>query len=325
MKRIMILAVIVLGLFLAWKKYANRTAENGQAVNKVQAQEGSISETVETTGDVAPLNRVEIRPPISGRIDKFLVDEGSSVKAGDIMAWMSSSDRAAIIDAARAKGPEELRRWEDTYKPTPIVAPISGSIIRRDIVLGQTVDTGSTLFTMADKLIVMANVDEADIGRVRVGMPARITLDAYPDVPVDGKVFKMRFEGKNVSNVITYGVKVEPKNVPDFFRSQMTANVSLIVRTKEKVVLVPAAAISESRSGEKRVFVPGPDGKPLERAVTTGSESGENVEITGGLQAGETVMIMRRRYAPQRAATSPLVLGGSPPRGGEGSRRSRTP
>lgn len=300
-------AVIGGGLFWFLRNGNPQRGRGGETSRKIAAAEGPIEEMVEATGEVAALNRVEIKPPIQGRIEKLLVEEGDSMKEGQILAWMSSSDRAAIIDAARAKGMKELKRWEDTYKPTPIVAPMPGVVILRNVVLGQTVDASAVLFAMADKLIVIARVDETDIGRVRIGMPARITLDSYPDQPIGGHVFNILYEGKNISNVITYGVKVEPKNVPAFFRSQMTANVSLVVSAKENAVLIPAIAVSEDRSGEKRVFIPDPNGKPITQMVKTGLESGENIEILEGLKAGDPVLILRGRYAPQRGTTSPLI------------------
>lgn len=310
-----------LGALAFWFWRGRAAPAKDQAARTVMAVEGPVEETVEATGEVEPANRVEIKPPISGRVENLLVEEGDAAREGQILAWMSSADRAAVLDAARAKGPEELKRWEDAYKPTPIVAPLSGSIILRDVVVGQTVGTGDVLFAMADKLIVRANVDETDIGRVRVGMPARIALDAFLDRPIPGKVASILYEGKNVSNVITYGVKVEPRSVPPFFRSRMTANVSLVVKAKEKAVLIPLAAVREERSGEKRVLVPGPDGEPLARQVRTGAESGENVEILDGLKAGDPVLIARKRYAAQKGSSSPLVMGGRPR--GEASGESR--
>jgi macrolide-specific efflux system membrane fusion protein len=74
-----------------------------------------------------------------------------------------------VLDAARAQGPDALKRWEEDYKATPIVAPLSGTLILRDVVVGQTVDSASVLFAMSDKLIVLAQVDESDIGRVPRG------------------------------------------------------------------------------------------------------------------------------------------------------------
>jgi len=294
------------------------------SVQTVTAKLGSIQETVDATGEVLPLNRVEIKPPIAGRIEKLLVDEGNRVTAGQILAWMSSTDRASILDAARAKGPAEEQKWEDAYKPTPIIAPLSGVIILRNVVVGQTVDATVVIYAMSDKLIVKADVDETDIGRIRMGMGAIVTLDSYPDKPINGTVFQVLYEGVNTSNVITYGVKIEPKNVPPFFRSQMTANISLIANKKENVVLLPEAAIQPTSSGDRQVMVPGPDKKPVARIVQVGLENGDQAEITSGIQDGDEVLVMRKRYTPQQAASnSPLVMGGSKQsgQGGGGGRR----
>lgn len=308
-------------------KYLNKKGSRNKSFPTVTvtATEGFIEETVEATGDVAPLNRVEIKPPISGRVEQLLADEGDRVKAGQVLAWMSSSDRAAILDAARAQSAEEFHHWEDSYKPTPILAPLSGVLILRNVVVGQTVDPSAVLFAMSDKLIVVAQVDEADIGRVRQAMPARITLDAYPDQSIDGKVFQILHEGKNVSNVITYGVKIEPAHVPSFFRSQMTANVSLVVQRKESVVLLPSSAVTDNRSGGKQVLVPGPKETSVAKDIQTGIESGEKIEIVSGLAAGETVLIARAKYTPQKAVqNSPLTMGGRPATSGSGSRSKRS-
>ena len=294
-------------------------------IQTVEAKLGSIQETVEATGEVLPLNRVEIKPPIAGRIERLLVDEGGRVRAGQILAWMSSTDRASILDAARAKGPDEEKKWQDAYKPTPIIAPLSGVIILRNVVVGQTVDATTVIYAMSDKLIVKADVDETDVGRIRLGMDAIVSLDSYPDKPISGTVFQILYEGVNTSNVITYGVKIEPKDVPPFFRSQMTANISLIATKKENVVLLPEAAIQPTQSGDRQVMVPGPDNKPVARIVQVGLENGDQAEITSGVQNGDQVLVIRKRYAPQQAASnSPLVMGGPKQnnQGGGGSNRS---
>jgi macrolide-specific efflux system membrane fusion protein len=298
-----------------------------RAFTSISVTTGPIEATVDATGAIVPLNRVEIKPPIAGRIERLLADEGDFVREGHILAWMSSDDRAAILDAARAQGPDVLKRWEEDYKATPIVAPLSGTLILRNVVVGQTVDPSSVLFAMSDRLIVLAQVDESDIGRVHTGMPARITLDAYPDVKVDGRVFEILFEGKNVSNVITYGVKVSPLNVPPFFRSQMTANVSFILQSKPQAVLLAASAVQDNPNGTKHVSVPGPDGKPVIREITIGIESGDKVEILSGLRPGDPVLLTRGKYVPQQGPqSSPLAMGGKPSTSGNGGAggRSRT-
>jgi macrolide-specific efflux system membrane fusion protein len=313
-KKWLILSAVILvaggGTYYALKGRSSR-GRSQTNIQTVEAKLGSIQETVEATGEVQPLNRVEIKPPIPGRIEKLLVDEGSRVAAGQILAWMSSTDRASILDAARAKGPDEEKKWQDAYKPTPIIAPLSGIIILRNVVVGQTVDATTVLYAMSDKLIVKADVDETDVGRIRMGMEAVVTLDSYPDKPIGGSVFQILYEGVNTSNVITYGVKIEPRQVPPFFRSQMTANISLVANKKENVVLLPEAAIQPSQTGERQVMVPGPDGKPTPKVVQVGLENGDQAEITSGVSDGDKVLVIRKRYTTQQAASnSPLIMNG---------------
>ncbi len=322
---LILIVVLAIASAAAWR-ISKKSRDPRLEMQTITATTGDIEETVEATGEVSPLNRVEIKPPIPGRIEKLLFDEGATVKAGDILAWLSSSDRAAILDAARAQGPDEYKYWQDAYKPTPVLAPLSGVIILRNIVIGQTVDASTVLFAMSDKLIVVAQVDEADIGKVKMNMSARITLDAYADQNIDGKVFQILHEGKNVSNVITYDVKIEPKKIPPFFRSQMTANVSLIVRQKENVVLIPSTAVQD-RDGEKRVLVPGEKNKPVPKVIETGIESGPNIEVTSGLNAGDTILLSSKKYAVQKGPqTSPLTMGNrsQQQRGGSGGGSGRS-
>ncbi len=326
MLKFIIAAAMVGGL--AWVGWRFLQPNHGKSEHKeervVVATEGPLEKVIESTGYVAPLNRVEIKPPIQGRIEELLAEEGNTVAAGQIIAWMSSTDRAAILDAARAKGMDEYKRWQDVYKPTPIVSPISGVVILRNVVAGQTVDPSTVLYAMSDELIVIAQVDESDIGQVRVGMPASITLDAYPEQPVQGTVFDILHEGKNVSNVIQYGVKIRPEKVPANFRSQMTANVSFEISKKENALLIASAAIRDGEDGNKYVLIPNPNGKPEHRQVQTGIDSGDRVEILSGLSAGEKVLLKSRKYVPQKGPqSSPLTMGGRPASGaGSGSRKN---
>ncbi|OGS00814.1 MAG: hypothetical protein A2V88_17530 [Elusimicrobia bacterium RBG_16_66_12] len=310
MKRtIIVVAAVAVAAGGAWfLHFKGGGKRRDPAARAVEAKLGPIEQSVDATGSVAPMNRVEIKPPVGGRIDTLLVDEGSLVTSGQIVAWMSSTDRAAILDAARAMGPAEFKKWQDAYKQTPVVASLPGEVILRNVVVGEAVSAGSVLFAVADTLIVNAQVDESDIGKIKIGQKARIRLDAYPDRPVDGKVYDILFEGKNVSNVITYGVKIRPGKLPPFFRSQMTANVSFLVARKEDALLLPAAAVSDMPGGKRAVsLTPGPDGKPVSREVTVGLETDDQVEILDGVAEGDKVLLPQGRYVAQKAPeSSPL-------------------
>src|SRR3989338_10376289 len=104
-----ILAVIILlvrGCAHRGKQAAKET------LRRVTVSRQDLRLTKTATGEVTPQNRVEVKPPIAGRIEQMLVREGDAITQGQILAWMSSSDRAALLDAARAQGPEVLAHWE---------------------------------------------------------------------------------------------------------------------------------------------------------------------------------------------------------------------
>jgi macrolide-specific efflux system membrane fusion protein len=249
---------------------------------------------------VQPENRLEIKPPIPGRVEEVLVDEGQQVKPGQILAWMSSSERAGLLDAARARGPEELKRWQEFYKPTPILAPISGTIIQRNVEPGQTFTSQDAVLVMSDRLTVKAQVDETDIAQIALKQQSEIVLDAYPDQPVPAEVVQLAFDAKTVNNVTTYVVDVLPKTVPAFMRSGMTANVVFHVGEKKDIMLLPSEAI-KTKDGKSYVLLKAaqPGQKNTEQEVSLGASDGKQVEITVGVNAEQVVLIPQLKAAQQ--------------------------
>lgn len=317
----LLIAILILAA-LAWWRWG-RTKNPTVVYRPVTVTRENLEKTIEATGEVSPLNRVEVKPAVNGRIDQLLVKEGDRVRSGQILGWMSSTDRAAILDAARSQGAEALKRWEDTYQPTPLRAPMTGTVILVNVVVGQTVDNGTVLFALSDRLITIAQVDEVDIGKIKLGQAARIVLDAYPRQEVLGQVFHILYEGHVVSNVVTYDVKVEPENPPPFFRSQMTANVKFILARADQALTLPANAIRKGPEGAREVLLAGPAGAPpVKQGVTLGLDTGDRVEIASGLTEGQTVLVEEKPYTPQKGqASSPLVMGGRPSSGQSGRPR----
>ncbi|HKQ30434.1 MAG TPA: efflux RND transporter periplasmic adaptor subunit [Burkholderiales bacterium] len=306
---------IVLALLMASAGglYAWRASTgNAPVYREAIAKRGDIENAVLATGVVQPRNRLEIRPPIPGRIDEILVREGEHVRRGQVLAWMSSSERAALLDAARAKGPEELKRWEELYRATPVIAPLDGMIIVRKAEPGQTFQTQSEdpMLVMSDRLVVRASVDETDIAQVRVRQPARVTLDAYPNEIMQGVVGQVAFDAKTVSNVTTYPVDVLPQRVPSFMRSGMTANVAFILSTRRNVILLPVEALRQDGKGT-HVLVPNAqekNGPPIERKLEIGVNDGQHVEVLSGLAEGETVLIAHVEIKRSPKSTTPRGL-----------------
>lgn len=273
---------------------------------------GSMEVTILVTGVAQPENRLEIKPPIAGRVETVIVKEGDFVKRGQVIAWMSSTERAALLDAARARGPEEVKKWTEYYQATPIIAPIDGTIIARNVEPGQTFTGTDPVFVMSDRLTIKANVDETDISNIKLKMKAEVTLDAYPDNPIAGTVDQIAFDAKTINSVTTYIVDVLPDQVPEFMRSGMTANVKFHVETKENVLIVPSEAI---RRKDTRIFVMVPDGaNAVEKDIQIGVTDGKRTEVLGGISEGEPVLsLIPKKGGP--SGTNPFAPSG-PRRGG---------
>ena len=129
------------------------------------------------------------------------------------------SSRASL---KRSQGQLDLRQIE--YEDTIIKAPISGTVLEKKVEEGQVITSrlsslasseGQTLVTMADlnTVYVVTEVDETDIGKVQIGQPVTITVEAYPDMPFDGEVLKIAPLGQVIQNITTFEVTSELKNV----------------------------------------------------------------------------------------------------------------
>jgi macrolide-specific efflux system membrane fusion protein len=298
--------VVVTGLYYLLRKPAKKEEFKDYKVAK-----GEMMIRITAAGGVIPQNRIELKPPLAGRIEQILVREGDYIKKGQILAWISSSDRAALLDAARAKGPEEAAKWEGVYKPTPIVAPLSGFIIARRAEPGQTIGSGDPPLVMADRLIVRAQVDETDMGKIKIGQKADITLDAYPENRIPGRLDHLAYESRVVNNVTVYDIEIELLKVSPLFRSGMTATASVIVNERKNVVLVPAEALTE-RNGTVSVLLRRKGAAPIPTPVTMGLSDGAMVEVKSGLKEGETIKISTMAMPPSTLgnATNPLGIGG---------------
>ncbi|MDR0724271.1 MAG: efflux RND transporter periplasmic adaptor subunit [Endomicrobium sp.] len=281
------------------------------SVQKIEIQEKLQTRELHVefreTGWVTPRNRLEIKPPFSGRIERILVNEGDEIKKGQIIIWMSSSERAAMIDAARAISDEEYVRWQEIYKPTPIVAPMSGFIIYRQKEPGQTVTAIDGILVMADDLIITAQIDETDLRYITIGKKLSMYLDAYPQELFEGVIEHISYESRIISNVTVYEVRIKPISKPKVFRSGMTATITITAESKSNAKSISDSFITE-KDGKKTVIInTGSDKKPVfeTRQVTTGVTDGKHTEIVSGLKDNETVIIFSKpNKTKEKSSTS---------------------
>ncbi len=272
------------------------------------AEYGTLQTFVTTTGTVQPRNRLEIKPPVNGRIEKILVREGQRVHRGQILAWMSSTERAALMDAARMDGKGSQKYWEDAYKPIPLIAPIDGMVIVRSVEPGQTIVTTAAVLVLSDRLIIKADVDETDIGRVKIGQRVSISLDAHPEVKENGKVSHISYESKTINNVTMYEVEIIPDRITEFFRSGMSANISIIENFRENVLLVPVGVLVSERQKTFVLVSRGADREPEKRMITTGLVNDQSVEVLSGITEKDPLVMPSAKTLPSSAPSG----GGNP-------------
>ena len=280
-----------------------------ETVREITPTIGSLQVVVSTTATVLPQNRLELKPPVNGRIEKIMVQEGDKVKTGQVIAWMSSTERAALLDTARGQSQERLKYWEDVYKPIPLFSPIDGEVIVATIQPGQTITTSDAVIVLSDHLIVRAQVDETDIGKIRVHQKADVTLDAYPDTKITATVGHIYYESQTVNNVTIYNVDLLPEEVPLFFRSGMNASVNFITQSKEGILIIPQEAVHKEK-GENFVFVKQNNGKgPLKVAVTLGISDDKNIEVISGVNKNDVIILTAKKYVlpKNNMGTSPFM------------------
>ncbi len=151
----------------------------------------------------------------------------------------------ASLNSAEASYAKNKTNLEYAY----IYSPIDGIVLERNIEEGETVAASfstPTLFTIANDLTQMeieADVDEADIGKVRLGQRVEFTVDAFPDKTFEGEIIEIRLMPEETSNVVTYKVIINAPNPDKILMPGMTANASLYVTEKKDILTIPNRAV----------------------------------------------------------------------------------
>ncbi len=317
-KRYIVIAAIITALILIG---AIATANSKKIKYKTEtANRCTITQFVEASGTINPVNTVSVGSTVSGLIKEIYVDFNSEVKKGQLLAQIDPANFEAQVQQNQAQinnaaanlsklqaiadydqkqyeryktlyaknfvAKSELDEKYSTYKSdlaqinaaraqinqyqaslrtaqtnlsyTKIIAPVDGTVISREIDLGQPVAASfqaPELFTIAQDLTKMqieVSVSEADIGKVKEGQDVKYTLDGYPDSDFFGKVTQVRLSPTTVSNVVTYTVIVDVNNEDLKLKPGMTANVSIITNERIDVICVPNIALK---------FTPNTDGQ----------------------------------------------------------------
>ena len=226
--------------------------------------------------------------------------------------FQTSTKELEVSKTAYDKAKADKVRAAKNLNYAEIYSPIDGIVISREVEVGQTVVSSmnvANLYTIADldNMQVVGNVDEADIGQVKVGQPVTFSVDAYPDELFNGEVTQVRLNPTEESNVVTYEVVVATSNPQHKLIPGLTANLTIYTMRKENVLLLPnnvftftprndedmlqsAAAPKDTglKDNQKCIWVV-KDGNLVPTVVTTGVSNGLKTEILSGIDSNAVV------------------------------------
>ena len=211
---------------------------------------------------------------------------------------------AEDIAAARARMARAEAQLEATavqMSDTNIRAPFDGIVTQRFAEEGAFVTptatasdvtsaTSTAIVAIANGLEVIAEVPEADIGKIKVGQKTEIQADAFPDETFEGVVKLIAPEAIERQNVTIFQVRIRLVTGLDKLRSNMNTTVSFLGDQLDDALVVPTVSII-TQSGESGVLVPGEDDEVVFKSVVLGSQVGDRIQIVDGLEEGDLVFI----------------------------------
>lgn len=240
-------------------------------VKAVVAKNTVLHDYVITNGEVETQTAIEVFPSIGGKVVQMNVSLGSPVKQGDVIAYIDPSEAGS------------------SYQKSPVVAPISGSIISSPVKTGQKVSASSVVTKIGDieNLQITASVPERYVADLSIGLKAEISLEAYPGIVFSATVVR-------ISPVLDATTRTK-EVILNFDDKDLRVNAGMFAKIKLYTVdyagkiAIPQDALTNQ--GDKYfLYVVKEDNTVEKREVTLGKNVGGYYQILSGINVGETVV-----------------------------------
>jgi HlyD family secretion protein len=213
-----------------------------------------------------------------------------------------SQAEIAKAEAQVAQAKAALENAEEDLRNSTIVSPITGLVLSRDVSVGDGVSSililgsqATLVMTLGDtsEVYVQGKVDEADIGKVYLGQPARIVVESFKDKKFTGKVTRISPFGKEKDNVTTFEVRVSILNPGGQLKANMSANAEIVLEEKKNVLMVPEASLIYDKDRKASVELPDPKAENGRKKVPVkiGISNGVKTEVISGLSEKQQVVL----------------------------------
>jgi len=237
-----------------------------------------------------------------GLIATSLLEDADKAYQLGLNKQTAARSSVSVKKAEVARAQAALERAENDLRNSTIVSPMNGLVLSRDVEVGDAVSSilvlgsqATLVMTLGDvsSVYVLGKVDEADIGKVYFGQPARIVVESFKDKKFQGKVTKISPLGVIKDNVTTFEVRVSIQNPGGELKANMSANAEIILEEKKGVLLAPEAAVVYDKERKPSIEIPDAREKSGKRkvAVKLGISNGVKAEVVEGLKAGDKIVL----------------------------------
>ena len=304
----------------------NDHVKNGQVLAKINTekldaqvlQDKAQLASARASVDNAKVTVIETEAEYKRDLDARQRSKFQIVSQHDVDTAKAAYDRAVVAvttaQASVTQAEANLTIDETNVNFAVIKSPVDGIVLSRSIEPGQTIAASfsvTTLFEIAEdlrKMILQVNIDEADVGKVKVGQPVLFTVDAYPGRQFPGTITIIRYSSTTTNNVVTYLAEISVNNGDLLLRPGMTATATITVQSIPDALLVSNHALrflpsAGNTEGSSTSFFPAPpgsnqtanaessaalnnprvwvarDGRPTPISVTVGATDGKVTEI----------------------------------------------
>ena len=284
----------------------------GDAVKKDQLLAEMDPATIENRIEINRAELANLQAQLQSKTAQLALKEANLARQRNLVAGNAAAKQAldqAVADLAAAQADVEateaqIRKQQATLAGdevdlgyTKIYAPMAGTVVANAVKEGQTVNavqSAPTIVTIADlsTMTVRAEVSEADVGRLKVGMEAYFTLLGQPGKRFTGKLRQIEPSPTVENNVVLYNALFDVPNPEGELMMSMSAQVFFVQAAARDVLLVPAGAVSAKRDGSgAEVTVVTASGASEARTVETGIRNRVSVEVKRGLEEGDQVVV----------------------------------
>jgi HlyD family secretion protein len=220
-----------------------------------------------------------------GDVERLERDLEIAAKAEEILSQ-------SILTLEAQLGVIELRT-----RKAKVAAPFDGIVVKLHGEEGESVVPGKLLFTLhsAGPLLVRAPLDEVDMGRLSLGLPVRVTFDAYRGEKFAGEICEITpAASADQNNNRTVDIKIRVPKMPGNVKAGMSANIEVVIRWHDPVLRIPTHLVRDDREGRGKFVFVAENGRAVRRAVTAGYSNWEVTEISEGLGPSDAVIVPLR-------------------------------